>query len=98
MSLPLCKDKVVPGAESNVVIARIMTPDELRLCCHWHDADDPSQVSRGSLKILSAYCARFVDLAVAPGGGTLHLVGRLESVNQIVTRVAYVATAKEGEG
>ena len=91
MSLPLHKDKVVPGVESSAVIARIMTPDEIRLCCHWHDADDPSQIGCGSLKIVNAYQARFVDLAIAPGGGTMHLVGRLESVNQIVTKVTYIA-------
>ena len=90
-ALPLDPSKVIPGKPSVVVITRILTHDEIRLCNYWYDCNDPSMISRGSLQIISAYNMAYVDLDKYE---CEHVVGKLHHEFQIVTRIEYIAAEK----
>lgn len=90
-ALPLDPGKVIPGKLGVVIIARIMTPDEIRLCNYWYDCNDPSMISRGSLQIVSAYSVAYMDF---DRYDREHVIGKVYHDFQIVTRIEYIATEK----
>ena len=90
-ALPLDPNKVIPGKPGVVVITRILTHDELRLCNYWYDCNDPSMISRGSLQIISAYNMAYMDL---DRYDREHVVGKLYHDFQIVTLIEYIAAEK----
>ena len=93
-SLPLNPEIIRPNKPATIIFYEVLPVAEFANCMYWHDIEDKSLISLGSVKINSVYHSTykgFADRTCADDFSLVHFSGAFVSASQIVTVVEFEA-------
>lgn len=93
-SLPLNPEIIRPNKPATIIFYEVLPVAEFANCMYWHDIEDKSLISLGSVKISRVYHSTykgFTDRTCADDFSLVHFSGAFVSASQIVTVVDFEA-------
>ena len=93
-SLPLNPEIIRPNKPATIIFYEVLPVAEFANCMYWHDIEDKSLISLGSVKISRVYHSTykgFTDRTCADDFSLVHFSGAFVSASQIVTVVEFEA-------
>ena len=93
-SLPLNPEIIRPNKPATIIFYEVLPVAEFANCMYWHDIEDKSLISLGSVKINRVYHSTykgFTDRTCADDFSLVHFSGAFVSASQIVTVVEFKA-------
>lgn len=93
-SLPLNPEIIRPNKPATIIFYEVLPVAEFANCMYWHDIEDKSLISLGSVKINRVYHSTykgFTDRTCADDFSLVHFSGAFVSASQIVTVVDFEA-------
>ena len=93
-SLPLNPEIIRPNKPATIIFYEVLPVAEFANCMYWHDIEDKSLISLGSVKISRVYHSTykgFTDRTCADDFSLVHFSGAFVTASQVVTVVEFEA-------